>query len=99
MSSINNNGGFMMDKILRFVSANKKLFCLAFLAGFACIASPELFAQSSEVDLQIPEIDYSSLSSSILSSLSAPLLAAVTLGLSVWGFMYLWRAFKRVGRG
>jgi len=51
------------------------------------------------VNVDVPNIDYASIGTSLFSALTPALVAAIGLGLSIWAIAFIYRKFKSMGRG
>ena len=69
---------------------------VAVIAGVASLASAQAPAP---VNVAIPDIDYPGIATSMLSALTPAIVAAIGLGLSIWGISFIYRKFKSMGRG
>ena len=68
----------------------------------AAVVSVTMFAQAQTpmpVQVDIPNIDYPGIATSLLTALTPALVAAIGLGLSIWGISFIYRKFKSMGRG
>ena len=68
----------------------------------AAVVSVTTFAQAQTpmpVQVDIPNIDYPGIATSLLTALTPALVAAIGLGLSIWGISFIYRKFKSMGRG
>ena len=68
----------------------------------AAVVSVTTFAQAQTpmpVQVDIPSIDYPGIATSLLTALTPALVAAIGLGLSIWGISFIYRKFKSMGRG
>ena len=66
----------------------------------AAVVSVTTFAQAqTPVPVDIPSIDYPGIATSLLTALTPALVAAIGLGLSIWGISFIYRKFKSMGRG
>ena len=68
----------------------------------AAVVSVTTFAQAqtpTPVQVNIPDIDYPGIGTSLLTALVPALDAAIGLGLSIWGISFIYRKFKSMGRG
>ena len=68
----------------------------------ATVVSVTTFAQAQTpvpVQVDIPSIDYPGIATSLLTALTPALVAAIGLGLSIWGISFIYRKFKSMGRG
>ncbi|MDR1960231.1 MAG: hypothetical protein LBQ54_14515 [Planctomycetaceae bacterium] len=85
-----------------FVSANLhkvRIGAVAFaLLGITTVLCSPIFAQNGTVDVQIPDVDYAGVITSVLGYAATAILAAIGLGLSIWGARYLYRLFKGMAK-
>jgi len=68
----------------------------------AAVVSVTMFVQAQTpmpVQVDIPSIDYPGIATSLLTALTPALVAAIGLGLSIWGISFIYRKFKSMGRG
>jgi len=68
----------------------------------AAVVGVTTFAQAQTpmpVSVDIPNIDYPGIATSLLTALTPALVAAIGLGLSIWGISFIYRKFKSMGRG
>jgi len=77
--------------------------CKSFVTGLlvAAVVGVTTFAQAQPmpVNVDIPDIDYPGIATSVLTALVPALVAAIGLGLSIWCIAFIYRKFKSMGRG
>ena len=70
------------------------VFCLLTLFG-----AGELFAQSGAVPTITPIVDFSSVFTTIATTIGPIIVGAIGLGLSIWAVRFMFRLVKSMGRG
>ena len=55
-------------------------------------------AQTNDVTLTVPEINYGGIASQLMTALVPVVLAAIGIGLSVWCVVLLYRMFRSIGK-
>lgn len=55
-------------------------------------------AQTNDVTLSVPEINYGSVATQLMTALVPVVLAAIGIGLSIWIITLLYRMFRTLGR-
>jgi len=56
------------------------------------------FAVPGDVAVAIPDINYGGVATSVLTALTPGIVAAIGLGLSIWGVTFIYRKFKQMGK-
>jgi hypothetical protein len=66
----------------------------------AVMALPCLvFAQTSQpITLTVPDVDYASVATQLMTALVPVVLAAIGIGLSIWCIVLLYRLFRNIGK-
>jgi len=81
------------------VNKVKSYLMVAAITGLSVLFGSSAFAQTpSDITLTVPEINYASVASELMTALVPVVLAAIGIGLSIWVITLLYRLFRTMGR-
>jgi hypothetical protein len=89
---------FVVSNVRRVKTNVTALMIAAIVGVTALIGSSPLYAQSQTIDVQVPDLDFAGVGTSVLSAVVPGLVAAIGLGLSVWAISFIYRKFKSMGK-
>ena len=78
-----------------FVASRYALVAFAVIAVLCpawCHAAPET------VTVNMPEIDFASVATGLITKITPALVAAIGLGLGIWGFRWVYKTFRSMAR-
>ena len=80
------------------VNKVKSYLMVAAITGLSVLFGSSAFAQMNDITLTVPEINYASVASELMTSLVPVVLAAIGIGLSIWVITLLYRLFRSMGK-
>ena len=73
----------------------KNVVPMLFVALTVAVFGTEVFAEGGPVDFKVPEVDFSSVGTSMTTALTNVATIGIGVGLSVWALLMIPRVFKR----
>ena len=80
------------------VNQVKSYLMVAAIVGMSAICGSSAFAQSTTIPVDVPDLDFAGVATDLLAAVIPGLVAAIGLGLSIWGIAFIYRKFKSMGR-
>ena len=85
--------------VSKFNQIKTRLMVAALALSAAVVCGPSAFAQTATtIPVDVPDLDYAGVATSLLTAIIPGLVAAIGLGLSIWGLAFIYRKFKAMGR-
>ena len=76
----------------------KSYLMVAAIVGMSALCGSSAFAQSTTIPVDVPDLDYAGVGTALLAAVIPGLVAAIALGLSIWGLAFIYRKFKGMGK-
>lgn len=90
---------YVVSKATQVKTGVTGLMVAAVCGVTALLGSSSAYAQTSQtIDVNVPDLDYAGVATSMLTAVVPGLIAAIGLGLSIWGLAFIYRKFKSMGK-
>jgi len=87
-----------MDRLKKVGSLVVSRYALVAFAVIAVLFPGLSHAAGETVNIVMPDVDFGTVATALMTKITPVLIAAIGLGLGIWGFRWVYRTFRSMAR-